>query len=250
MFNRVDWTEEDYWSTSNPDEINKFWTWLSQNGANATGSYTFLADAWFRMCDEEFIEAYSLYGQRALTYNDQTNKLYSSYVTYENNEYVVNGVSVTAVGISANSNAFGFEEAYSLGMTSGGIYSGLNELSNVHNGRWKGKNGKWNDLSWGGNRYTGSRRIAVNKANLYKVIGRGLFAIDLYKNVNDMINTHEYTIPTMNIVIGAISTFGGIPGMFIGGVYYYIMTFDSRPVSPLKVNKTIAPRDNTFVAPY
>ena len=82
------------------------------------------------------------------------------------------------------------------------------------------------------------------------VIGRGLFAIDLYKNVNDMINTHEYTIPTMNIVISAISTFGGIPGMFIGGVYYYIMTFDSRPVSPLKVNKTIAPRDNTFVAPY
>ena len=92
----MDWTGEDYWSTSNPDEINKFWTWLSQNGANATGSYTFLADAWFRMCDEEFIEAYSLYGQRALTYNDQTNKLYSSYVTYENNEFVVNGVSVTA----------------------------------------------------------------------------------------------------------------------------------------------------------
>ncbi len=61
------------------------------------------------------------------------------------------------------------------------------------------------------------------------VIGRGLFAIDLYKNVNDMINTHEYTIPTMNIVISAISTFGGIPGMFIGGVYYFIMTFDSRP---------------------
>ena len=48
------------------------------------------------MGDEEFIEAYEKYGQQALTYNDQTNKLYSSYVTYENNEFVVNGVSVTA----------------------------------------------------------------------------------------------------------------------------------------------------------
>jgi len=158
-------------------------------------------------------------------------------------------VSTPALGLLSNK-AFGLEDAYSLGMTTGGIFAGAKELSYVSGGSWKGKNGKWNNLSWGGNQYTGARRIAVSKANLYKGIGRGLFVIDTFKNINDMIKTHELTIPSMNIAINAISTFGGIPGMFIGGVYYYIMTFDSRPVYPLKVNKTIAPRDNTFVAPH
>ena len=247
--NRIDLFGMDYWSTSNPDEISRFWSWMSQSDGNGIGSYSFITDSWNRMTDKVFLEAYGKYGQQALTYNDQTYKLYSSYVTYENGEIVVNGVSTTALGLLSNK-AFGLEDAYSLGMTTGGIFAGAKELSYVSGGSWKGKNGKWNNLSWGGNQYTGARRIAVSKANLYKGIGRGLFVIDTFKNINDMIKTHELTIPSMNIAINAISTFGGIPGMFIGGVYYYIMTFDSRPVYPLKVNKTIAPRDNTFVAPH
>jgi hypothetical protein len=245
----VDWTGEDYWSTNNPDEINKFWTWLSQNGANATGSYTFLADAWFRMGDEEFIEAYEKYGQQALTYNDQTNKLYSSYVTYENNEFVVNGVSVTAMGTPAN-NAFGLEEAYSLGMTSGGIYTGLKELSNVHNGRWKGKNGKWNDLSWGGNRYTGARKVAVNKAKLYNRLGKGLFGIGVIVNIAQALNDYKNDEPTtryaLNVAFGIVSTWGGIPGMIIGCIYSGT-SFEHRFIVPPKNNYMISPVDNTFV---
>jgi hypothetical protein len=156
------------------------------------------------------------------------------------------------MGTPAN-NAFGLEEAYSLGMTSGGIYTGLKELSNVHNGRWKGKNGKWNDLSWGGNRYTGARRIAVNKANLYKGIGKGLFAVDLavnsynaYKNYKGLESLLE---PMINMTVSAIGTFGGPSGLFVSGIYFTI-SLGGRPIYPIKVNRSIAPRDNTFVAPY
>ena len=248
--NRIDSTGMDYWSTSNPDEISRFWNWFSQG---SDYSYSFITGSWFRMNDNEFIKAYEKYGQQALVYNDQTNKLYSSYVTYENNEIVVNGVSATAVGFPVSTNGFGMEDAYSLGLTSGGIYTGVNEMSNVYNGRWKGKNGKWNDLSWGGNRYTGARRIAMSKANLYNGIGRGLFAVDLavnsykaYKNYEGLGSLLE---PMINMTVSAIGTFGGPGGLLFSGIYY-TMSLGSRPIYPIKVYRPIAPRDNTFVAPY
>ena len=57
-------------------------------------------------------------------------------------------------------NVFGLNEVYSTRITSGGIYTGLKEISYVYQDKWKGKNGKWNDLSWGGNKHTGPRKIA------------------------------------------------------------------------------------------
>ena len=94
--NRNDPTGKDYWSTSNPDEIKKFWNWLLQNSNKSLDTYSFSTDLWFKMEDKEFIDAYKKYGQQALTYNDQTNQLYSSYVTYENGEIIVNGINTTA----------------------------------------------------------------------------------------------------------------------------------------------------------
>ena len=94
--NRIDPTGKDYWSTSNPNEIKKFWNWLLQNSNKSLDTYSFSTDLWFKMEDKEFIDAYKKYGQQALTYNDQTNQLYSSYVTYENGEIIVNGINTTA----------------------------------------------------------------------------------------------------------------------------------------------------------
>jgi RHS repeat-associated protein len=71
--NRIDPTGKDYWSTSNPDEIKKFWNWLLQNSNKSLDTYSFSTDLWFKMEDKEFIDAYKKYGQQALTYNDQTN---------------------------------------------------------------------------------------------------------------------------------------------------------------------------------
>ena len=107
--NRIDLFGMDYWSTSNPDEISRFWSWMSQSDGNGIGSYSFITDSWNRMTDKEFLEAYERYGQQALTYNDQTNKLYSSYVTYENGEIVVNGVSTPALEDKSNINYAKFE---------------------------------------------------------------------------------------------------------------------------------------------
>ena len=245
--NRIDLFGMDYWSTSNPDEISRFWSWMSQSGENGIGTYSFITDSWNRMTDKVFLEAYGKYGQQALTYNDQTNKLYSSYVTYENGEIVVNGVSTTALGLLSNK-TFGLEDAYSLGMTAGGFFAGAKEMSYVYGGSWKGKNGKWNNLSWGGNQYTGARRVAVSKANIYNGIGKGLFVLDVIVNGVEIARTNEVVIPSIKIGISTISTFGGLPGMFIGGVYY-MMSLGDRPAHPIRIDKTIAPRDNTFVVP-
>ena len=248
--NRIDLFGMDYWSTSNPDEISRFWNWFSQG---SDYSYSFITGSWFRMNDNEFIKAYEKYGQQALVYNDQTNKLYSSYVTYENNEIVVNGVSATAVGFPVSTNGFGMEDAYSLGLTSGGIYTGVGEMSNVYNGRWKGKNGKWNDLSWGGNRYTGARSIAVSKANFYNGIGKGLFWTDLAVNViqgfYDYRNVDRWTHIGLNTAFGIVSTWGGIPGMIIGS-FYWGTSFRHGAITPLPNNYMIIPVDNTYVSPY
>ena len=250
--NRIDLFGMDYWSTSNPDEISKFWSWMSQSGENGIGTYSFITDSWNRMTDKVFLEAYGKYGQQALTYNDQTNKLYSSYVTYENGEIVVNGVSTTALGLLSNK-AFGLEDAYSLGMTAGGFFAGAKEMSYVYGGSWKGKNGKWNNLSWGGNQYTGARRVAVSKANIYNGIGKGLFWINLAVNTiqgfYDYRNVDKWTHIGLNTTFGIVSTWGGIPGMIIGG-FYWGASFRHGAITPLPNNYMIIPVDNTYVSPY
>lgn len=88
--NRVDLTGEDYWSTSDPETINSFWRWFNQN--KGRGSYDF--SSWYKMSDDEFRDAYNKYGEAALTYNDQTSTLYSSYGAVKNGEVVIYGVKI------------------------------------------------------------------------------------------------------------------------------------------------------------
>jgi len=55
----------------------------------------------------------------------------------------------------------------------GGIYGGL-RTAVTPGDQWLGKNGKYYNNSWGGNRYTGSRSGAFAASNTYKWAGRGV----------------------------------------------------------------------------
>ena len=76
----IDPTGMDYWSTSDPDEINAFLKTLQSTGlADAN------LDKWSHTKDADFLAN--------LAYNDESGKYYYSYCTVENNEVVCNGIS-------------------------------------------------------------------------------------------------------------------------------------------------------------
>lgn len=47
-----------------------------------------------QMSDKDFLAAYDKYGEQALTYNDQTSTLYTSYGRVENGEVVIYGKQI------------------------------------------------------------------------------------------------------------------------------------------------------------
>ena len=88
--NGVDPTGEDYWSTSDPNVIYDLWKYYNNN--KGIGGYNF--QGWYQMSDKDFLAAYDKYGEKALTYNDQTSTLYTSYGRVENGEVVIYGKQI------------------------------------------------------------------------------------------------------------------------------------------------------------
>ena len=88
--NGVDPTGEDYWSTSDPNVIYDLWKYYNDN--KGIGGYNF--QGWYQMSDKDFLAAYDKYGEQALTYNDQTSTLYTSYGRVENGEVVTYGKQI------------------------------------------------------------------------------------------------------------------------------------------------------------
>ncbi len=145
-----------------------------------------------------------------------------------------------------------------MGLNAVGFASSAGEYSNVINGSWKGVNGKWNSLEWGGNQWTGARSKALSKAGYFKLAGRGLFVvgtgISLYQG-GDAILKGDYAGAAksgLDIGMGAFSTFGGPPGWIIGGGYFGLDALGAFkrpnitvPFSPLYYSVP----DKTYVAP-
>ena len=151
----VDPTGMDYWSTSDKEEIDRFFTWYGQNGS----SYSFPSDSWYHMNDEEFQTAYDKYGAQALTYNDQTYMAYTSYGTVENGEVVIYGVS-TYMG---DSDWAGFNASQSLLLW--GMDVGADKLRNsAATFRLLNSKGGWNPKlyknGWRGNQYVNTSKVA------------------------------------------------------------------------------------------
>ena len=145
-----------------------------------------------------------------------------------------------------------------MGLNAAGFASSAGEYSNVINGRWRGANGKWNSLQWGGNQWTGALSSILSKAGYFKIASRGFFVvgtgISLYQGGDALLdgNYAGAAKSGFDIGMGAYATFGGPPRWIIGGGYFALDALGTfnRPLIPT-ANKlrTDAVRDNTYVTP-
>jgi hypothetical protein len=118
------------------------------------------------------------------------------------------------------------------------------EVSNFWAGKWKGANGKWNSVEWGGNQWTGARASALKAARMFHLAGNVFFAADFILNANNIRNgyaNHDRGAMVQggtNIVWGAAGTFGGPAGL-VGATIY---TIASGVVQiPAVYNVTVTP---------
>ena len=82
----IDPTGMDYWSTSDPEEIARFLRIYNRQERSPDGFSNISYARWIHIKDNEFVGN--------LTFNDETQTFYSSYLTKEGNDYVVNGISI------------------------------------------------------------------------------------------------------------------------------------------------------------
>jgi hypothetical protein len=99
-------------------------------------------------------------------------------------------------------------------------------LVDSYNLEWKGVNGEWYPLSWGGNQYTGPRALATWTAEFANQVGVFLFyvggAISTYQGVVNVVNSNWGGAMTNvgDIGVGAIGTWGGPYGAAFGFGYW------------------------------
>lgn len=148
--------------------------------------------------------------------------------------------------------------AIGMGLNAAGFVSSGGEYSNVINGSWRGVNGKWNSLEWGGNQWTGARANALSKAGYFKLASRGFFVvgtgISLYQGGDALLNGNYAGAAKsgLDIGMGAFATFGGTPGWIIGGGYFALDAlgaFDRPMITTPYSPPMYAVPDNTYVAP-
>ena len=148
--------------------------------------------------------------------------------------------------------------AIGMGLNAAGFFSSAGEYSNVINGSWRGVNGKWNSLEWGGNQWTGARANALSKAGYFKLASRGFFVvgtgISLYQGGQALLNGNYAGAAKsgLDIGMGAFATFGGPPGWIIGGGYFALDAlgaFDRPMITTPYTPPMYAVPDNTYVAP-
>lgn len=126
------------------------------------------------------------------------------------------------------------------------------QYTNILNGQWKGKNGKWYRMGWGGNGSTGGRSVAVGNAQAFKILGRsmavlsvGVSAAQGYEALqnNDKARAAK---AGLDITMTGVGVFGGPVGATVSGTYLVIdlIGWDKlkgcdkmlpRPFLPIKV---------------
>ena len=245
----IDLTGEDMWSTSDPDLIDRMFN-LYKDGQNMFGKPYSVSNDWFYLTHDEFVRAYAVYGVAVFSYNGSYDL--SSYGTISDGEITIHGklpkkeeTGIPSVG-----------DAYSMINYAVGTYTGIKAYSRVHDGMWRGMDGKWYKTSWGGNQYTGARSTVMKKALRLEKIGKYMFCLDavingvvIWNNASE--NNYELIFQSSaNIVFGYISTYGGPPGMIVGTMYYS-MTFAPHGFTFCPITEpTFCSSDNTYVEPY
>jgi RHS repeat-associated protein len=127
------------------------------------------------------------------------------------------------VAISAGSDSLYW---LSNGLNAASFAFGSGELSRVRNGSWRGKNGKWNSLTWGGNQHTGSRSAVIRATNALKIAGRaslaGALTMSAIEGASAFGRQDSYGVANAGIdaTMGFVGAFGGLPGLVISGLYF------------------------------
>ncbi|APD95720.1 hypothetical protein BM523_17915 [Alteromonas mediterranea] len=107
-----------------------------------------------------------------------------------------------------------------------GFAATLEEQSNVLDNSWKGKNGKWYSMEWGGNQHSGGRTAVENAAKNARAVGQGLFligtAISLVDGVEAYNKGDKFGVykSSVDVAAGGAATFLGPLGAVGGGTYF------------------------------
>ena len=126
---------------------------------------------------------------------------------------------------------YGGGQDFSLSKTAlgtGGMLYGVGEHIITPGNQWLGLNDKYDNTSWGGNQWTGGRSRAFKVSGYYKLAGRatfiGGFGFSFYEGVNHMNNVNYLGASKsgLDIGMGVLATYGGIPGLIIGGIYFAV----------------------------
>lgn len=134
--------------------------------------------------------------------------------------------------------------------TASGLGSTQQELSKVVDNMWKGKNGKWNSIEWGGNGSTGGRTSVIRQASTFRALGVGLFYVGVGFSVVDGFNAaiqkNMFGVFKSGVDIGwgYAATFGGWVG-FSGGASYFATTMLLDHVPAVR-RYTVEPLANVF----
>ena len=103
-------------------------------------------------------------------------------------------------------------------------YSHLDKLG----GMWKGQNGLWYSLDWGGNGWTGARSLSERIANGAHYAGYASLVFSLSVEGYSAYNAYEagnwagVGQSGANMFFSGVMTLGGPPGLAIGGIYFLI----------------------------
>jgi RHS repeat-associated protein len=93
---------------------------------------------------------------------------------------------------------------------------------------WRGQNGKWYSIFWGGNQHTGARSIYANQGAALRSIGRSMFilsaAVSTYQLATAVQegNTAAGVKAGLDIAMGLVGTFGGPVGAGVATAYFAI----------------------------
>ena len=151
-----------------------------------------------------------------------------------------------------------YQHSVSTILGSASMVATIAEYNFVFDGKWMGANRGWYSTTWGGNQWTGARSIALRKAGALKVASRGAFwagtAISGYEFGSAMLSQDYYQAAgaLFDIGMSALATYGGPPGLIIGGSYLMLDafgTFDGPLYSIPNLTPAFSIPDNTFVAP-
>jgi len=124
-----------------------------------------------------------------------------------------------------------------------GAAASFGQYSKLSGGMWRGANGKWYSMRWGGNQYTGARSGVFAEAgglrvlgNVAGLIGIGFSASNLYSSVRSG-DTPGAAKSGVDISMGGVGMFGGPVGATASAVYFGVDMTVGWPA----VGKAVAP---------